>query len=47
MPINFCASTENSIGSSFITSLQKPFTINETASSSERPEKDNKIIDPH
>ena len=34
---SFCASTANSIGSSLKTSLQKPLTISETASSSERP----------
>ena len=34
---SFCASTANSIGSSLKTSLQKPFTIIETASSSEIP----------
>ena len=33
MPSNFCASTANSIGSSRNTSLQKPCTIIETASS--------------
>ena len=36
-PSRFCASTANSIGSSRSTSLQKPFTIIETASSSESP----------
>ena len=34
---SFCASTANSIGSSCITSLQKPLTINATASSSDSP----------
>src|SRR5437764_9931303 len=34
---SFCASTANSIGSSFNTSLQKPLTISDSASSSERP----------
>src|SRR5206468_5248528 len=37
MPSSRCASTANSIGSSLNTSLQKPFTIIETASSAERP----------
>src|SRR5689334_14533884 len=37
MPSSRCASTANSIGSSLKTSLQKPFTIIETASSAERP----------
>ena len=37
IPMSFCASTANSIGSSFITSLQKPFTISDTASSSAIP----------
>ena len=37
IPISFCASTANSIGSSFITSLQKPLTISDTASSSLSP----------
>src|SRR6266404_3833436 len=36
-PSSFCASTANSIGSSRNTSLQKPFTIIETASSAEMP----------
>ena len=34
---SFCASTANSIGSSFRTSLQKPLTIKDSASSSESP----------
>ena len=34
---SFCASTANSIGSSFRTSLQKPLTISDSASSSDRP----------
>src|SRR5881396_1816421 len=37
MPSNRCASTANSIGSSLKTSLQKPLTIIDTASSAERP----------
>ena len=37
MPISFCASTANSIGSFCITSRQKPLTISATASSVERP----------
>src|SRR6266566_3888136 len=37
MPSNRCASTANSIGSSLKTSLQKPFTIIETASSADSP----------
>ncbi len=36
-PSNFCASTANSIGSSLSTWRAKPFTIIETASSSEMP----------
>src|SRR5690606_8751339 len=36
-PSSFCASTANSIGSSRNTSLQKPFTIMFTASSSGMP----------
>jgi hypothetical protein len=34
---SFCASTANSIGSSLKTSLQKPLTIIDTASSSVMP----------
>ena len=34
---SFCASTANSIGSSFSTSLQKPLTISDSASSSLEP----------
>src|SRR6185437_10966541 len=34
---SFCASTANSIGNSLNTSLQKPLTIIDTASSAERP----------
>src|SRR5262249_30733831 len=34
---NFCASTANSIGSSFNTSLQNPLTISDRASSSLNP----------
>ena len=34
---SFCASTANSIGNSFSTSLQKPLTISDNASSSDRP----------
>src|SRR5438105_9228972 len=37
IPSSRCASTANSIGSSLKTSLQKPFTIIDTASSAERP----------
>src|SRR5205814_10063281 len=37
IPSNRCASTANSIGSSLKTSLQKPFTIIDTASSAESP----------
>ncbi len=37
MASSFCASTANSIGSSFSTSLQKPLTIKPTASSWLRP----------
>src|SRR5438876_9461140 len=37
IPSNRCASTANSIGSSLKTSLQKPLTIIDTASSGERP----------
>src|SRR6185437_9988467 len=36
-PSSFCASTANSIGSSLKTSLQKPFTIIDTASSGDNP----------
>ncbi len=36
-PSNFCASTANSMGNSFSTSRQKPFTIIDTASSVDRP----------
>src|SRR6187402_2295155 len=36
-PSSFCASTANSIGSSLNTSLQKPLTISERESSSDRP----------
>src|SRR5580658_139565 len=34
---SFCASTANSMGSSFRTSLQKPLTMSDSASSGERP----------
>src|SRR5690606_25585274 len=37
MPISFCASTANSIGSSWMTSLTKPLTISAMASSSGMP----------
>src|SRR5207253_7447513 len=37
MPSSRCASTANSMGSSLKTSLQKPFTIIETASSADSP----------
>src|SRR6266513_146943 len=37
MPSSRCASTANSIGSSLKTSLQKPFTIIDTASSADSP----------
>ena len=37
MPNRACASTANSIGNSLNTSLQKPLTIIDTASSAERP----------
>src|SRR5438094_9800367 len=37
MPSSRCASTANSMGSSLNTSLQKPFTIIETASSADSP----------
>ena len=36
-PSSFCASTANSIGNSLNTSLQKPLTIIDTASSADRP----------
>ena len=37
IPTNFCASTANSIGNCCNTSLQKPLTINPTASSEFKP----------
>src|SRR5437667_10417755 len=37
IPRSFCASTANSMGSSLNTSLQKPLTIMDTASSAEMP----------
>src|SRR5690606_26666604 len=37
MPMSFCASTANSIGSFWITSLTKPLTISAIASSSGMP----------
>ena len=37
IPISFCASTANSIGSSWMTSLTKPLTISAIASSSGMP----------